>query len=167
MKTTSIFKTVTVIAIVIASTLGFTAKAQDQFITNQVMNGELVASKTIFKKNGSYLQRHIQYVFTYDSENRLTGKEALKWNTSKDEWMPYFKMTFQYSENEITMDYAQWNESNKAYNKNMQKSVYELNDENMPTAYRIFKEKDMNKSDWSLVNHERINNVTKLLAIAR
>ena len=53
MKTTSLFKAVALVAIMIASVLNSEVKAQDGFITNQVMNGELVASKTIFKKDGS------------------------------------------------------------------------------------------------------------------
>ena len=50
MKTTSLFKAVALVAIMIASVLNSEVKAQDGFITNQVMNGELVASKTIFKR---------------------------------------------------------------------------------------------------------------------
>ena len=85
MKTTSLFKAVALVAIMIASVLNSEVKAQDGFITNQVMNGELVASKTIFKKDGSYLQRHMQYTFAYDDQNRLISKEASKWDGAKDE----------------------------------------------------------------------------------
>ena len=46
-------------------------------------------------------------------------------------------MTYQYGNDEITMSYARWNESHKAYDKDMKKSVYELNDENMPVAYKL------------------------------
>ena len=45
MKTTSLFKAVALVAIMVASVLNSEVKAQDGFITNQVMNGELVASK--------------------------------------------------------------------------------------------------------------------------
>ena len=44
MKTTSLFKAVALVAIMVASVLNSEVKAQDGFITNQVMNGELVAS---------------------------------------------------------------------------------------------------------------------------
>ena len=161
MKTTSLFKAVALVAIMIASVLNSEVKAQDGFITNQVMNGELVASKTIFKKDGSYLQRHMQYTFSYDDQNRLISKEASKWDGAKDEWVPYFKMTYQYSDNEIIMNYGRWNESHKA----IQKSVYELNDANMPTAYKAYKQD--NKSDWTLVDHKQMDFTTNLLAIAK
>ena len=160
MKTTSLFKAVALVAIMIASVLNSEVKAQDGFITNQVMNGELVASKTIFKKDGSYLQRHMQYTFAYDDQNRLISKEASK-------WVPYFKMTYQYSDNEIIMNYARWNESHKAFDEAIQKSVYELNDANMPTAYKAYKQDSKNKSDWTLVNHKQMDFTTNLLAIAK
>lgn len=32
------------------------------------------------------------------------------------------------------MSYARWNESSKAFDKDVKKSVYELNDDNMPMA---------------------------------
>lgn len=140
MKTTSVLKAVAMVAMMVASVLNSEVKAQDGFITNQVMNGELVASKTIFKQEGSYLQRHIQYIFTYDDSNRLISKEASKWDGAKDEWVPYFKMTYQYGDNQITMNYARWNESHKAYDADVQESVYELNEKNMPTAYKAYKQ---------------------------
>ena len=165
MKTTSLFKAVALVAIMIASVLNSEVKAQDGFITNQVMNGELVVSKTIFKKDGSYLQRHMQYTFAYDDQNRLISKEASKWDGAKDEWVPYFKMTYQYSDNEIIMNYGRWNESHKAFDEAIQKSVYELNDANMPTAYKAYKQD--NKSDWTLVDHKQMGFTTNLLAIAK
>ena len=76
MKTTSLFKAVALVAIMVASVLNSEVKAQDGFITNQVMNGELVASKTIFKQEGSYLQRHMQYTFTYDNQNKSSFNRA-------------------------------------------------------------------------------------------
>ena len=49
-------------------------------MNSSILNGELVASKTIFKQEGSNLQRHMQYTFTYDDQNRLISKEASKWS---------------------------------------------------------------------------------------
>lgn len=51
-------------------------------------------------------------------------------------------MTYQYDNDEITMSYARWNESHKAYDKDTKQSVYELNDENMPVACKMGNEND-------------------------
>ena len=116
----------------IVSVMNTEVKAQENnFITNEEVKNELVVAKTIFKQDGAQLYRHIRYEYSYDDQKRLTCKEASKWDGAKDEWTPYFKMTYQYGNDEITMSYARWNESHKAYDKDMKKSVYELNDENM------------------------------------
>ena len=62
-------------------------------------------------------------------------KEAFKWDASTDKWLPYFKIDYTYSSNEITLVYARWNDSHRAYDAAVEKSVYELNDANMPVAF--------------------------------
>lgn len=135
MKTTNLFKAVAFVAMIIVSVMGSEVKAQDNnFITNEEVKNEMVVAKTIFKQDGNQLYRHMRYEFTYDNQKRLAGKEAYKWNSSRDQWEPYFKMSYQYGEDEITMSYARWNESHKEFDKDMKKSIYKLNDDNMPVA---------------------------------
>ncbi|WP_291527910.1 DUF3836 domain-containing protein [Bacteroides sp. UBA939] len=149
MRTKGLLRTIAMMAIMVACVSNSEVKAQGEFITNQVMNGELVESQTIFKKDGSYLLNHLRYVFAYDNENRMISKEAFKWDSAKSKWVPHFKMTYQYGDKEITLTHALWNESHKAYDKNMQKSVYELNEQNMPTASKTYKQGKTNDSDWT------------------
>ena len=135
MKTTSLFKAVAFVAMIIVSVMSSEVKAQDNnFITNEEVKNEMVVAKTIFKQDGAQLYRHMRYEFTYDNQKRLLSKEAYKWDGSRDQWKPYFKMSYQYGEDEITMSYARWNESHKEFDKDMKQSVYELNDDNMPIA---------------------------------
>ena len=167
MKTTSLFKAVAFVAMVIVSVMNSEVKAQENnFITNEEVKNELVVAKTIFKKDGSQLYRHIRYEFTYDDQNRLTGKQASKWDGAREEWMPYFKMSYQYSNNEITMLYARWNDSHKAFDSDVKKSVYELNDENMPVAYKNFKQ-NTDKSDWTMVSFNKVDYTYNLLAMVK
>lgn len=166
MKTTNLFKAVAFVAMVIVSVMNSEVKAQDSnFITNEEVKNELVVAKTIFKQDGSQLYRHMRYEFTYDDKKRLISKEASKWDGTKDTWVPYFKMTYQYGNDEITMSYARWNQSHKAFDKDVKQSVYELNDENMPVAYRIYNQ-DVQKSDLTMVSFNKKNYVDNLLAMA-
>ena len=50
------------------------------------------------------------------------------------------------------MSYARWNDAHKAYDEDVKKSVYELNNENMPVAFKY---------------HHQINPISNLLAIAK
>lgn len=134
MKTTVFFRVIMVVTILLAGTFSTEAKAQnDNFVTSDVKIGELVTSKIIYRLDGT-LFRHMKYDFTYDDQKRMTSKEAFKWNAVSEKWLPYFKIDFTYTDNEITLIYAQWNESHKAYDRSVKKSVYELNEANMPVA---------------------------------
>ena len=157
MKTTNLFKAIAFVAMIIVSVMNSEVKAQDNFITNEEVKNDLVVAKTIFN--------HMRYEFTYDNENRLTGKTASKWDSLQSRWTPYFKMSYQYENNEIIMSYARWNKAHKAYDKDMKKSVYEMNEENMPVAYKSY-EKNSEKSNWTLVSYNRIDHTANLLAMA-
>lgn len=165
MKTTGLFKAVAFVAIVIASVMNSEVKAQDNFITNEEVKNDLVVAKTIFKQDGAYLYKHMRYEFTYDAENRMLSKTASKWNSAKEEWTPYFKMTYNYEGNEIIMSYGRWNASHKAFDKDVQKSIYEMNSQNMPVACRSY-QKPADNSEWTFVSYNRIDHTANLLAVA-
>ena len=132
MKTNLISKAVVMLAVVMASVMNFSASASNptQYVKNEEMTGELMTAKTIFKNEDGHLFRHLRYTYTYDNENRVTSKEASKWDSSKETWVPYFKMDVSYANNEVELSYARWNSKNNAYDSNVEKTVYELNDSN-------------------------------------
>ena len=132
MKTNLISKAVVMLAVVMASVMNFSASASNptQYVKNEEMTGELMTAKTIFKNEDGHLFRHLRYTYTYDNENRVTSKEASKWDSSKETWVPYLKMDVSYANNEVELSYARWNSKNNAYDSNVEKTVYELNDSN-------------------------------------
>ena len=132
MKTNLISKAVVMLAVVMASVMNFSASASNptQYVKNEEMTGELMTAKTIFKNEDGHLFRHLRYTYTYDNENRVTSKEASKWDSSKEAWVPYFKMDVSYANNEVELSYARWNSKSNAYDSNVEKTVYELNDSN-------------------------------------
>ena len=132
MKTNLISKAVVMVAVVMASVMNFSASASNptQYVKNEEMTGELMTAKTIFKNEDGHLFCHLRYTYTYDNENRVTSKEASKWDSSKETWVPYFKMDVSYANNEVELSYARWNSKSNAYDSNVEKTVYELNDSN-------------------------------------
>ena len=132
MKTNLISKAVVMLAVVMASVMNFSASASNpnQYVKNEEMTGELITARTIFKNEDGHLFRHLRYTYTYDTENRVISKEASKWDSSKEAWVPYFKMDVFYANNEVELSYARWNPKSNAYDSNIEKTVYELNDSN-------------------------------------
>ncbi len=133
MKTNLISKAVVMLAVVMASVMNFSASASNptQYVKNEEMTGELMTAKTIFKNEDGRLYRHLRYTYTYDTENRVTSKEASKWDSSKEAWVPYFKMDVSYANNEVELSYARWNSKSNAYDSSIKKTVYEMNDDNV------------------------------------
>lgn len=133
MKTNLISKAVVMLAVVMASVMNFSANASNptQYVKNEEMTGELMTAKTIFKNEDGHLFRHLRYTYTYDNENRVTSKEASKWDSSKEAWVPYFKMDVSYTNNEVELSYARWNSKSNAYDSSIEKTVYEMNDDNV------------------------------------
>ena len=133
MKTNLISKAVVMLAVVMASVMNFSASASNptQYVKNEEMTGELVTARTIFKNEDGHLFRHLRYTYTYDNENRVTSKEASKWDSSQEAWVPYFKMDVSYANNEVELNYARWNSKSNAYDSNIKKTVYEMNDDNV------------------------------------
>ncbi|WP_373168375.1 DUF3836 domain-containing protein [Bacteroides cellulosilyticus] len=133
MKTNLISKAVVMLAVVMASVMNFSANASNptQYVKNEEMTGELMTAKTIFKNEDGRLYRHLRYAYTYDTENRVTSKEASKWDSSKEAWVPYFKMDVFYANNEVELSYARWNSKSNAYDSSIKKTIYEMNDDNV------------------------------------
>lgn len=163
MKTTTLFRMIALMVMVLAGVANSELKAQEpNFVTNEVKEGDLVTSKVIYRMDGS-LYRHMKYDFTYDDQSRMTGKEAFKWDAVSEKWAPYFKISYLYSGNEITMEYARWNAQHKAYDASVEKSVYELNGENMPVACLNYKW-NQSVEDWDLDELNNANNDAAIMA---
>ena len=112
MKTTVLFRMMVLVAMVVAGIANTELKAQDNnFITNEEKVDDLVVSKVIYRLDGS-LYRHMKYDFTYDDQKRVTAKEAFKWDSSTEKWIPYFKIDYTYSSNEMPIAYMnyKWND---------------------------------------------------------
>lgn len=135
MKKNILSRTMILLGILIASFsyTGLNAQESGNFITNEEKQGDLIVSKVIYRLDGS-LYRHMKYDFTYDEQKRMTSKEAFKWDSRREKWSPYFKIDYTYSDGQITLTYARWNEAHKAYDAQVEKSVYELNENNIPVA---------------------------------
>ena len=117
MKTNVFFKAVVMVAVVMASVMSANAGNPTNYVKNDEMNGELF--------------RHLRYTYTYDSENRVVCKEAAKWDSVKACWTPYFKLNVSYHSDAVEMNYALWNTKSNSFDKNTEKSTYDLNSDGM------------------------------------
>ncbi|MGN0066683.1 MAG: DUF3836 domain-containing protein [Bacteroides sp.] len=104
------------------------AQSPEDYIKNDIVEQGVVKERIIYVNNDGVLERHIHYVYTYNEKQQVTSKQAEKWDTLSDRWIPYFKMEMSYEGNTVNVTYARWNKRSKAYDKDIQNSSYEMND---------------------------------------
>ncbi len=111
------------------------ATPTDQFVTNEVVENNLIVSKIIYKLD-DMLYNYMKYDYQYDKEDRITEKTAYKWSAEKDKWMPYYRIAYTYTSDKIVMEYGRWNQRHRAYDSQCEKTELALTKENMPIASR-------------------------------
>lgn len=159
---TSLLKSVVLSVLVLAGTLTSGVYAQDNLVRNDVMNGDLVVSTTVYKNEGS-LVNHLKYDYKYDGEKRITEKEAFKWDSRKSEWKPYYKISYTYTDDSIVMDYGKWNAKDKSYSLDKERTVYQVDEFSMPVSYEKMKMNE-NGTSWIIVDNAQYENIDKLYA---
>ena len=103
-------------------------------------------------EESKYLKQHLKYEFQYDAANRLIQKEAWKWNAGAQTYEHYYCLNYHYADDEVTLEYALWNEKAEAYDAANEKAVYQLEAGNV--NYFAF-EWNRHLQDWNLmVSHD-------------
>lgn len=122
--------------------------------TEKQTNG--VETQMVYKvKDGKYLNHHLQYNYTYDEKGRVSAKEVLKWNQDNLLFEKQYCLNFNYTGNEVAVEYAAWNSKDANYTNVKAKTVYQMNGESMNYISYNWNEKSC---DWDLtVEHNHIS----------
>ena len=81
---------------------------------SEEVNGMKVA-ETVYKMDGNTLANYMKYNYKYDDQNRMTESEALKWNSTKEEWEKDLRINYTYEGKTVTTNYYKWNNKKRAY----------------------------------------------------
>lgn len=154
-----------VISVIIAMTSVVNAVAgnrANQFAYNTETNEGRVQTQTVFKvENNKFLHNHLKYNYIYDNSGRISQKEVLKWNENTQRFEKHHSLNFFY-DNEVTVEYAAWNEKDSAYSNIKEKAVYQINEGTMRYLGYDWNEKENN---WNLtMEHDAIYWSDALLA---
>lgn len=135
----------------------------DNFAYNTETNDGRVETQTVFKvENQKFLHRHLKYNYIYDNSGRISQKEVLKWNESTQSFEKHHSLNFFYTD-DVTVEYALWNEQSNAYTDIKQKAVYRQTDSSV-LRYLSY-EWDEKNNDWSLTaDHHMTDESVQLLA---
>lgn len=146
---------ITVLVMLIATALmlicGTTVTAQTtkSFVYDRKEN-----SKTVFSLDQSTLRltRELKYEYKYDVQGVMTEKKAYRWNHVNNSWRPYYLLSAKTSGNESTLEYAEWNEKTTDFDKNLQRTLYYVDDTNKILSYTSYRW-DMDLLQWQQDQH--------------
>ena len=109
----------------------------------------------VLDESGKYLKPRLKYNFTYDDNNRVVKKEALKWSEIKDDWVNSFCLTFIYNDDSMITEYSKWNVRSNKYDESTEMVVYKMN-ANLFTSYNYYK-RNLRNEEWTLEKISPIN----------
>ncbi|MDC1811911.1 MULTISPECIES: DUF3836 domain-containing protein [Bacteroides] len=168
LKNRTIMKTLVISAIIAMTSLVNVVSAAavnrtDNFAYNTETNDGRVETQTVFKvENQKFLHRHLKYNYIYDNSGRISQKEVLKWNESTQSFEKHHSLNFFYTD-DVTVEYALWNEQSNAYTDIKQKAVYRQT--NSSVLRYLSYEWDEKNNDWSLTaDHHMTDESVQLLA---
>lgn len=154
-----------VLSVVIAMTSVVNAvsgnKVNEFAYNSKENNLEQVESQTVFKvENQKFLQNHLQYNFIYDNKGRVSKKEVMKWNEIMQVFEKQYCLNFNYTGEEVSIEYATWNKNEKAYSDIKEKAIYQTSENNLRYLGYEWNSKE---SKWNLVTEHDASQFSDIL----
>lgn len=116
MKTNLSLKLIALSAMLFVITFATSARSYDnQLIYNPIEENGLMVGQTVFKMDGSTLANYMKYNYKYNADKRMIESEALKWNSTKEEWVKDLRINYTYTGKTVTTEYYKWDSKKKEY----------------------------------------------------
>ena len=115
MKTKVFLKTVALSAVILFGGIAASAANKNNLIYNSEEKDGVMVGQTVYKMDGNTLANYMKYNYKYDDNKRMIESEALKWNSSKDEWEKDLRINYMYEGKTVTTNYYKWNAKKQAY----------------------------------------------------
>ncbi|WP_336616881.1 DUF3836 domain-containing protein [Bacteroides acidifaciens] len=116
MKAKVSLKMLVLSAVLLVASFATSARSYDgQLIYNPIEENGVTVGQTVYKMDGSTLANYMKYNYKYDNKKRMIESEAMKWNSSKDEWQKDLRINYIYEGKTVTTNYYKWNAKKKAY----------------------------------------------------
>ena len=116
MKTKVSLKMYVLSVVLLITSFVASARSYDgQLVYNPVEENGVMVGQTVYKMNGNTLANYMKYNYKYDDNKRMIESEALKWNSSKDEWEKDLRINYTYEGKTVTTNYYKWNAKKQAY----------------------------------------------------
>ena len=123
MKTTVLGKSIIALVFTFMCSLTMSAVAPKNYLYDTKEENGKVISKVIFLQEDGLLNKQIRYEFQYNNNGKVSEKKAYRWNQVKEDWVPFYQITYQYDNNgNINTNYGMWNKKSNDFSLNIKSS---------------------------------------------
>lgn len=124
---TSVLKSGLAAAIAVVM-MSCTTTANAQTGNTKYIYGQDGTNTTVYTLNedGKTLTRKLKYEYKHDETGQVIEKKAYRWDAYRELWKPAYLLTVTPGADETTLNYAEWNAKENAFNHNKQKSIYRV-----------------------------------------
>lgn len=109
------FKTVILSTLLLACGMNLSAEKKNHLIYNSTEENGLTTEQTVYKADGNMLVNYMKYSYKYDEQNRVSEREALKWNANAQAWVKDMCIHYAYQGKSMTTTYYKWNNKKEQY----------------------------------------------------
>ena len=102
------------------------------------------------KKAEGQMCAKMEYRHDYDEQGRLTTREVMRWDDSKQQWVNDFRHTYKYYKNGYNMETSKWDAAQKSFDLPIEVTLYREVAPNV-TSVKTFKMNET-KDNMYLVN---------------
>lgn len=105
-----------------------TTTANAQTGNTKYIYGQDGTNTTVYTLNedGKTLTRKLKYEYKHDETGQVIEKKAYRWDAYRELWKPAYLLTVTPGADETTLNYAEWNAKENAFNHNKQESIYRV-----------------------------------------
>lgn len=116
MKANLFFKLSVLSAMFLVVSMATSARSNNnQLVYNPVEENGVMIGQTVFKMDGNTLANYMKYNYKYNTNKRMIESEALKWNSSKEEWVKDLRINYAYKGKTVTTNYYKWDTKSETY----------------------------------------------------
>lgn len=108
-------KTMIICAMMTLCGMNAMADGNDNLIYNSEEVNGVTVGQTVYKKTNGMLTNYLKYAYKHDAQNRVIEEEAMKWSSTKNDWVKDICIRYAYEGKSITNTYYKWNAKKGQY----------------------------------------------------
>lgn len=106
-----------------------TMNESSDYCYNVELTDGRITTQYVYRKvgdNGTQLRPSLQYVYEYDTSDRLLSRIKMRWDNVSKKWNTDSRLDYSYEADSFTVELRKWNAAKHEYGKPVSKLAYQI-----------------------------------------